>query len=57
MALAAPIMIYGVFALTSLTPDESELEQIYERQLDAVIFSINQCRQRGDDRSTRKPNR
>lgn len=45
MALAVPIMIYGVFALTSLTADESELEQIYERQLDAVLFSINQYTQ------------
>uniref|UniRef100_UPI004048AD46 sensor histidine kinase n=2 Tax=Roseivirga sp. TaxID=1964215 RepID=UPI004048AD46 len=45
MALAAPIMIYGIFALTSLTADESELEQIYERQLEAVLFSINQYTQ------------
>ncbi len=37
-----PILAYGVFELTSLTSDEEELEKIYRRQLDAVLFSINQ---------------
>lgn len=37
-----PILAYGVFELTSLTSDEAELEKIYKRQLDAVLFSINQ---------------
>ena len=37
-----PILIYGVFELNSLTKDEEALEQIYERQLDAILFSIEQ---------------
>lgn len=37
-----PILGYGIFELTSLTSDEEELEKIYKRQLDAVLFSINQ---------------
>ncbi|GAB5527864.1 MAG: hypothetical protein Roseis2KO_57360 [Roseivirga sp.] len=37
-----PILGYGIFELTSLTSDEEELEAIYKRQLDAVLFSINQ---------------
>lgn len=37
-----PILGYGIFELTSLTSDEEELEEIYKRQLDAVLFSINQ---------------
>ncbi|MFT6215501.1 MAG: two-component system phosphate regulon sensor histidine kinase PhoR, partial [Roseivirga sp.] len=36
---------YAVFALSSLTDDERELEIIYERQLEAVLFSINQYTQ------------
>ena len=37
-----PILAYGVFELNSLTGDEKALEQIYQRQLDAVLFSIDQ---------------
>lgn len=37
-----PILIYGVFELNSLTEDENSLAQIYQRQLDAVLFSIEQ---------------
>lgn len=37
-----PILVYGFFELNSLTSDEEELEKIYKRQLDAVLFSINQ---------------
>ena len=37
-----PILAYGVFELNSLTGDERALEQIYQRQLDAVLFSIDQ---------------
>jgi len=37
-----PILVYGVFELNSLTKDEEALKKIYERQLDAVLFSIEQ---------------
>lgn len=37
-----PILVYGLFELNSLTADEKALEQVYERQLDAVLFSIDQ---------------
>lgn len=36
------MIVYGVFELNSLTVDERELEKIYERQLESVLFSINQ---------------
>lgn len=40
--LIIPVIVYGVFELNSLTVDERELEKIYERQLESVLFSINQ---------------
>lgn len=42
LILVIPVVIYGVFELNSLTADEEGLEQIYERQLESVLFSINQ---------------
>lgn len=45
IVLIVPIAAYAVFALSSLTADEQELEIIYERQLEAVLFSINQYTQ------------
>lgn len=42
LVLVIPVVVYGVFELNSLTSDERELERIYERQLEAVLFSINQ---------------
>ncbi len=45
LILVVPVVIYGVFELNSLTTDERELERIYERQLEAVLFSINQSLQ------------
>ena len=40
-----PVIAYGIFELNSLTVDERELETIYERQLESVLFSINQYTQ------------
>lgn len=40
--LIIPVVVYGVFELNSLTVDERELENIYQRQLESVLFSINQ---------------
>lgn len=40
--LIIPVVIYGVFELNSLNSDERELEKIYVRQLESVLFSINQ---------------
>ena len=37
-----PILVYGFFELNSLNEDEEALEAIYQRQLDAVLFSIEQ---------------
>lgn len=45
IVLLAPTITYGVFELSSLTADEQELEKIYERQLEAVLFSLNQYTQ------------
>lgn len=40
--LIIPVVIYGMFELNSLNSDERELEKIYVRQLESVLFSINQ---------------
>lgn len=45
LVLVLPVVVYGVFELNSLTTDERELERIYERQLEAVLFSVNQSLQ------------
>ncbi len=37
-----PILVYGFFELNSLNEAEEALEAIYQRQLDAVLFSIEQ---------------
>lgn len=40
-----PVVAYGVFQLNSLTVDERELTTIYRRQLESVLFSVNQVAQ------------
>ncbi len=42
LILVVPVIVYGVFELNSLTKDEQELERIYERQLESVLFTINE---------------
>lgn len=41
--LVVPVVIYGVYQLNSLTSDERELTTIYGRQLESVLFSVNQA--------------
>ena len=43
--LVIPVVAYGVFQLNSLTVDERELTTIYRRQLESVLFSVNQVAQ------------
>lgn len=45
LILIVPVVAYGVFQLNSLTVDESELTTIYRRQLESVLFSVNQVAQ------------
>lgn len=47
--LVVPVMIYGVYQLNSLTSDERELTTIYRRQLESVLFSVNQTIQDKSD--------
>lgn len=42
LVLVIPVVGYGVFQLNSLTADERELATIYKRQLESVLFSVNQ---------------
>ena len=42
LVLVIPVVGYGVFQLNSLTSDERELATIYKRQLESVLFSVNQ---------------
>jgi two-component system phosphate regulon sensor histidine kinase PhoR len=45
LILVVPVVTYGVFQLNSLTVDERELTTIYRRQLESVLFSVNQVAQ------------
>ncbi len=45
LILVLPVVAYGVFQLNSLTVDERELTTIYRRQLESVLFSVNQTAQ------------
>lgn len=40
--LIVPVLLYGVYQLNSLTSDEEELTTIYKRQLESVLFTVNQ---------------
>jgi two-component system phosphate regulon sensor histidine kinase PhoR len=42
LLVLVPILVYGLFELNSLTSDEEALKGIYQRQMDAVLFSIDQ---------------
>ncbi len=37
-----PALFFSLYELTSLTRNEAAVERIYEEQLDAVLFSVNQ---------------
>lgn len=47
--LVIPVVIYGIFQLNSLTVDEQELSTIYRRQLESVLFSVNEAAQSKSD--------
>lgn len=40
--LILPIILYAAYQLSTLSEDEANLEMIYQNQLDAVLFSVNQ---------------
>jgi two-component system phosphate regulon sensor histidine kinase PhoR len=52
--LIVPVLIYGVYQLNSLTNDEEELTTIYRRQLESVLFSVNQTVQEKSDEAFQK---
>ncbi len=49
LVLVVPVVGYGIFQLNSLTADERELATIYKRQLESVLFSVNQTVQDKSD--------
>ena len=49
LILVVPVVAYGVYQLNSLTSDEEELTTIYRRQLESVLFSVNQSIQDKSD--------
>jgi two-component system, OmpR family, phosphate regulon sensor histidine kinase PhoR len=42
LVVLLPALFYSVYEITALTQSENLIEQIYRRQLDAVLFSLNQ---------------
>lgn len=49
LILVLPVVAFGIFQLNSLTVDEKELTTIYRRQLESVLFSVNQSAQDKSD--------
>lgn len=47
--LVVPVLVYGIYQLNSLTSDEEELTTIYRRQLESVLFTVNQSIQDKSD--------
>jgi two-component system, OmpR family, phosphate regulon sensor histidine kinase PhoR len=41
-AFLLPALFFSVYEISSLNKDEKMIQQIYEKQLDAILFSINQ---------------
>ena len=37
-----PVILYGIFQISSLSEDEENIQLIYQNQLDAILFSVNQ---------------
>jgi hypothetical protein len=37
-----PALFFSVYEMSALNKDEKMIQQIYEKQLDAILFSINQ---------------
>lgn len=42
LILVLPAVFYSVFEITSLSEEEEMIGDIYEKQLDAILFSLNQ---------------
>ncbi len=40
--LLVPVILYGIYQISSLSEDEENINMIYQNQLDAILFSINQ---------------
>ncbi|NJM16675.1 MAG: hypothetical protein HC896_16090 [Bacteroidales bacterium] len=40
--LVVPVILFIVFEMSKLTNDEKLLKQIYDKQLESVLFSVNQ---------------
>ena len=41
LVILLPVTIYSIYEISTLTENEQELKTIYERQLEAVLFSVN----------------
>ncbi|MFM7485462.1 MAG: hypothetical protein ACKO13_00940, partial [Cytophagales bacterium] len=37
-----PALFFSVYEISSLSKDEKMIEQIYQKQLEAILFSVNQ---------------
>ena len=42
LAFLLPALFFSVYEMSSLNKDEKMIQQIYEKQLDAILFSVNQ---------------
>ncbi len=42
LLLLIPILLYGIYQISSLSEDEENIHLIYQNQLDAILFSVNQ---------------
>ncbi len=42
LLLIVPVILYGIFQISSLSEDEENINLIYQNQLDAILFSVNQ---------------
>lgn len=40
--LLVPALLYGIYQVSSLSEDEENIHLIYQNQLDAILFSVNQ---------------
>ncbi len=42
IAVMVPVIIYAAYQLSTLSEDEDNISMIYQNQLDAILFSVNQ---------------
>jgi two-component system phosphate regulon sensor histidine kinase PhoR len=42
IAVMVPVIVYAAYQLSTLSEDEDNISMIYQNQLDAILFSVNQ---------------